>query len=111
MKAYTSLEQSKKLMENLPLESADMDYIPVLNNYGEDYFTVYVWDGHFIEEGWIPCWSLSALLDYLTANFRVEIKYLDNFWELDCRVQVTYNKELVDACVAMLLKLHEQELL
>lgn len=108
MKAYTSLEQSKILFEILPLESADMHY--VLIDTDENKYSAGL--GKYI--GILPhypCWSLSALLDYLTANFRAEIKYLDNFWELDCRVQVTYNKELVDACYEMFTKLHKQKLL
>lgn len=104
MKSYTDIEQSKKLAEILPLESADM----------------YYWCGEDLRVGGykaididydIPCWSLAALIDYLSANFRVDIKYLDNYWELDCRVQVTYNKELVDACYEMIIKLYELNLL
>ena len=105
MKAYTDLEQSKKLSEFLPLKSADMRYTP----FGDTH--PWVWTDTFIEKDATPCWSLAALLDYLSANFRVNIKYLDNYWELDCHVQVTYNKELVDACVEMILKLHELNLL
>lgn len=111
MKSYTSLEQSKKLAEILPIESADMWWVerkpvyylsftkPSEENYSQD----------TIKD--IPCWSLATLLDYISANFHINIKYLDNYWELDCRVQVTYNKELIDACVEMIIKLKEKGLL
>jgi len=106
MKAYTDLEQqSSKLTGIMPLESADMCYYykddkPQLTPYSKHNNRYYV-----------PCWSLAALLDYLSANFHIDIKYLDNQWELDCRVQVTYARELVDACYEMIIKLHEQKLL
>lgn len=117
MKSYTDLEQSKKLAEILPHNTADDTYkrvviagcnlgIPEEQQYvhGDIPFTFFSGVG-------VPCWSLAALLDYLSANFRVTIKYLDNHWELDCRVQIMYSKELVDACYEMVLKLHEQKFL
>lgn len=104
MKSYTDLQQSKKLAKILPLESADMYYW-----CGED-LRVGSYKAIDIDYD-IPCWSLAALIDYLSANFRVDIKYLDNYWELDCRVQVTYNKELVDACYEVIIKLNELNLL
>lgn len=124
MKAYTDIEQSKKLADILPIESADMRY-----GYIAPYeFSDRMYEGgydnipypkdflkknpNFSEDeydGSLPCWSLAALLDYLSANFRVDIKYLDNYWELDCRVQIMYSKELVDACYEMFIKLNEQK--
>lgn len=101
-KAYTDIDQSKKLAEVLSPESADMFWREVSHGF-------YHIEAE-IPKGWydvppkgIPCWSLAAILDCLSANFRIDIKYLDNHWELDCRVQVTYARELVDACVEMVL--------
>lgn len=115
MKSYTNLEQSKKLAEILPLESADFYYDI---DFDKDYHIKMPINGYFGNKSFfiefpekVPCWSLAALLEYLSANFRVDIKYLDNYWEFDCRVQVTYNKELVDACVTMIENLHEQKIL
>jgi hypothetical protein len=52
IKSYTSLEQSRKLAEILPLESADMDYFPIVNIDGEYSIGVNEWDNdHVIEEG------------------------------------------------------------
>lgn len=62
MKSYTDLEQSKKLSEILPIESADM----------------YYWCGEDLRIGGhkamdidydIPCWSLSALIKMLPKGF------------------------------------------
>lgn len=102
MKAYTTLEQSKKLAKILPLDSADMYYaydiiyaIPYKNGIGTEK----------------PCWSLAALLDYLSPNFLIDIENINYKWKLDCRSQVIEEEELVDACYKMIIKLHEQNLL
>ena len=62
MKSYTDLEQSKKLAEILPLESADMYWW----SSGKRYYIEAMDDGDFNEEeGHIRAWSLAALLDVL----------------------------------------------
>ena len=78
MKTYTDLEQSKKLAEILPLESADMHYNNVSVrgvNYVDDYMAelmdyntaTKVLSKYSINPlfGVVPCWSLAALLDIL----------------------------------------------
>ena len=122
-KAYTSLEQSKKLAEILPIESADMDYIPIINIDGEYSVEVNEWDNeHNIEEGWIPCWSLAALLDVLPEINGVNLKfervkaedgYNEYYYhiERENKILIPYSKNPVDACVEMIIKLHEQKLL
>ncbi len=113
MKAYTDLEQSKKFAEILPLESADMDYIPIINIDGEYSVEVNEWDNeHIIDEGWIPCWSLAALISVLPEPNLLE----KDGWHLFCSdighfsSSNNYNNP-VDACVEMVLTLHEQKLL
>lgn len=73
MKSYTDIEQSKKLAEILPLESADMKWYfwkseidaPKLPTFGyskdaaESYKST--------EAVYLPCWSLAALLEQLDA--------------------------------------------
>ena len=66
MKSYTDLEQSKKLAEILPLESADMVI------WGKDLDSIAVTDAQKFMSGlknrkmnYLPCWSLAALLDIL----------------------------------------------
>ena len=62
MKAYTDNEQSKKLAEFLPLESADMYWWPTSIRY----YIEAIDDGDFNEEeGHIRAWSLAALIDIL----------------------------------------------
>jgi hypothetical protein len=114
IKSYTSLEQSKKLAEILPLESADMDYFPIVNIDGEYSIGVNEWDNdHVIEEGWIPSWSLSALLSVLPYP-DIKQRY-DGNWV--CRVEnkdTTYlwiDSNPIDACVAVIEKLHEENIL
>lgn len=122
-KAYTDLEQSKKLAEILPLESADMDYIPVINIEGEYSITVNIWDNdHVIDEGWIPCWSLAALLSILptidnrNAEFCKDIRF--DKWHIYYHCTATLPiidteryENLVDACYEMILKLNEMKML
>ncbi len=124
-KPCTDLEQSKELAEILPIESADMVLL-----HEEPYetsdskfdglhqalcvaFSQYdkSWRQKYRNISYFPCWSLAALLDYISANFRINIKYLDNYWELDCKVQATHAKELIDACVEMIIKLKDKKLL
>lgn len=102
-KSYTSIEQAKILAKILPLESADMYWWEA---EGKDY--IYV--GKCPLNG-IPAWSVSALLDYLAENHYTNIQFCD-CWELDCIiVKVVYNKNLLDACYEMIVRLYEQNLL
>lgn len=71
MKSYTDIEQSKKLAEILPLESADMRYhtISHCNPYPCDEI-VYTVDFDKASHNDIPCWSLAALLELMPdVNF------------------------------------------
>lgn len=120
IKSYTSLEQSKKLADILPTESADMRYAP----FGDTH--PWFWDGHLLEKGAIPCWSLASLFNYL--------REVDLFPETDAdEFAVTMNinyydeaagsllvpihnikvkaESFIDACYEMILKLNEQKLL
>lgn len=71
MKSYTDLQQSKKLAEILPLESADMYYR--YNEYEErhypkvflDYETAEIRQEVLELKRNDPCWSLAALLSVL----------------------------------------------
>ena len=119
MKAYTDLEQSKKLAEILPIESADMNY----------------WCGTQIRIGGhrtmdkdldVPCWSLAALLNVIPYTI---YKSDNEFYRLGIDkgyndYAVWYNNDgftitdldvtsdnFVDACCEMIIKLHEQNIL
>ena len=64
MKSYTSIEQSKKLADILPLESADMCYRIVAYNSNDTHqYKPYCFAKTL--ESDIPCWSLAALLNVI----------------------------------------------
>ena len=109
MKAYTDLEQSKKLTEILPIESADMEW---LNSDGLGEPLPFV--GRPDDEG-VPCWSLTALLNVLPKMVNNETLYIEisaALWHIGYRNVYTARADnLVDACYEMFIKLYEQKLL
>lgn len=121
MKSYTDLQQSKKLAEILPLESADM----------------YYWCGEQIRIGSykaidmdydIPCWSLAALLDIIPKEVKIkgqkyapclfpitDSNWLYKLWYnsneiIESPISVWCDNP-VDACYEMILKLNKINLL
>ena len=132
MKACTDLEQSKKLAEILPVESADMwwsknfiYYNPTASiGIGTEYNDVYTYK--FGEDD-IPCWSLSALLELLPYEIvldedeslilgihKEDLQYYinyDNTYNGEINYETSLYDNLVDACVEMILKLHKRKLL
>ena len=135
MKAYTDLEQSKILAEFLPIESADMFYNEepdetYSKNIVNTKYPMVIREGqkYYLEEYGIPCWSLAALLNYLREidsfpeidadEFAVtmNISYFYHDVENECRLEhmdsINVKEEtFIDACVEMILKLHELNLL
>lgn len=115
MKAYTDLEQSKKLAEILPLESADMCYIQDLLagcKYGE--YKPYI--GDLIPaygQGKIRCWSLAALLEVTNRPIVMNKEEGNKKYHFSSSYKETYIKSNnpIDACYEMILKLHELKLL
>ena len=119
MKSFTSLEQSKKLAEILPLESADMHYV-LIDTESELYSAGL---GEYI--GILPhypCWSLAALLGILptiddrNAEFCKDIRY--DKWHVFYHSTATLPlidteryHDIVDACYEMILNLHELKML
>lgn len=113
MKAYTDIEQSKKLAEILPLESADMYYNPYLND--EDWYDIPNFGEADLNFNELPCWSLAVLLDALPYP---SLHKTFSGWRCD-----SHNEEgtscifgepsdnQIDACYEMILKLHELNLL
>lgn len=117
IKSFTDLEQSKKLVKILPLESADMWYI---NGEGKPFGGYWNEESHDYDD--IPCWSLAALLSVLpivnlcavTLKMKLNHKY---YMDL-CTNIVNYKyistddyDNPVDACVEMIIKLKELNLL
>lgn len=134
IKSNTDIEQSKKLAEFLPLESADMEYI-ILKKTNELISSVpFVKDELEVENSaydatydLIPCWSLAALLNIIPQEI-FDGEYIINITEgRDNKWVLTYDHyenrnhsyyglpigadNLIDACVKMIIKLHERNLL
>jgi len=123
MKSYTDIEQSKKLAEILPIESADMwysyygnpKYNPTIAYEGEQWFLCQIRNSSHTD---IPCWSLAALLNVLPNGSDVVKEETDTENEkYMCTVGIkndiisTFADNSVDACYEMILKLHELNLL
>lgn len=117
IKSYTDLEQSKKLAEMLPIESADYHYIAQGEN---SYFYPYSLSSDAVKDydeeiKYIPCWSLASLLDIL--QYPTLFQNGDGEW--GCTVWIDTTKPYsispkdspIDACVAMIEKLNELKML
>ncbi len=103
MKAYTNILQSKKLAKILPIESADMNY----------------WCGTQIRIGGhrtmdkdldIPCWSLAALLEVYPMCVGRDLGMFCCWVNLKSMCSSHFDNP-VDACVDMILKLKERNLI
>ena len=134
MKSYTDLRQSKKLAEFLPLESADMAYIKHSSSdnptweFNEDVPPMILGNvliNELTVEG-LPCWSLTALLNYLR-----EIDFFPNIEadEFSVVMNINYyneeearplapvhnikveNESFIDACYEMIIRLNEEKLI
>jgi hypothetical protein len=125
MKAFTDIEQSKKLAEILPLESSDMEYLRPKETNIIIGSVPFVKDDSEVENSAydavyerIPCWSLTALLNVLPfpqlskdklgsgkVGWMVSI-YADN-----CRYDSCWHDNSIDACYEIIIKLHERKML
>ena len=111
MKAYTDLEQSNKLAEILPIESADM---------------YYEWPNkkvHFKDDKYngmgLSCWSLAALIGVASTycgRLEITLRADKNYNIFAVSGDIVFRSfddhpngfdNPVDACVAMVEKLHE----
>ena len=128
IKSHTDLSQSKKLAEILPLESADM-----LFQLGEDKYADSIrvpltkkhWEQMMPDIN--PCWSLAALLEEIPeiinfdddeSDYALEILKEGDLYYLSYgnplegdKLNIEPQENFVDACVAMIEKLNELNLL
>jgi len=109
IKSYTDIEQSKKLAEILPLESADMSWVS--NGFGKPFARTIPIKGD--PEELCGCWSLAALLGVL-PDYTLQTN-TDGTVFVVCEskkpmISDAYDNP-VDACVAMIERLHELNLL
>lgn len=116
IKSFTDISQGKILSKILPIESADMYWW----FSGKRYYIEAMDDDDFNEEeGHIRAWSLAALLGRLPFP----VLYMEmvagmilwccecHFIETDEVVKIEHYDNPVDACVAMVEKLHELKML
>lgn len=134
MKSYTNLEQSKKLAEILPIESADMYWDYDVQKH--EYYPM-VMDDQF-DDTCIYAWSLAALLTTLPNEIITDNRF-ECHYQIDIRkydggdnttlYQIAYGNDrglsgswhdmintgekenLIDCCVQMITKLKEINLL
>lgn len=127
IKSYTNIEQSRKLAEILPLESADMKWYfwkseidaPKLPTFGyskdaaENYKST--------EAVYLPCWSLTALMNIIESLGKVEINFncsSGSYWVnvhfesmgSFCQDHELYDSK-IDALIAIIKKLKSRNLL
>ena len=78
---YTNIEQSKKLSGILPIKTADLVYNRLSKNdeFNLDILRLPIQlDNFSVREGYqLPCWSLSALLELLDLDYKIEKTQLD----------------------------------
>lgn len=128
MKSFTDLEQSKKLAEILPLESADMEYMFLKRDGSEVSNVPFVKNGFEEPECcyiFIPCWSLAALRTCLPPGISIDgILYVfeshntfDNAWVYEYKFEdisaPLYSKSSneIDAAVEMIIQLKENKMI
>ena len=121
IKSFTSLEQSKKLAEILPIESADMWWV-ALNWQETEYYVEVKQDGINQPKKAVPCWSLVALLSVLPNSI---YDNTNEFSQLEfTKKSIAYihgitggikigalKDNLIDTCYEVILKLHKLKLL
>ena len=112
IKNYTDLEQSRKLAEILPIESADM-----LFQLGEDKYADSI-RVHLTNKHWEqmmpdinPCWSLSALLGVFPW-YEINNNGVNILLSVKGEALITEKGEcLLDLVVNMIIHLHELKML
>ena len=123
MKAYTDIEQSRKLAEILPLKSADMRFC-FSRTLGGRITGHYPMIGREPSLGTIPCWSLAALLNVIPKRIdefnvlRIDISTSDfAIWYDEIGSGVNNDlpditsESAVDACFEMIVRLYGLKML
>ena len=115
IKSYTDIEQSKVLAEILPLDSADYFYKYCIGHYNSIYYRLetYPYNKGANKNHDIPCWSLAALLSVL-PDYTLQTNTNGTVFVVSEKEKPIMSNDYdnpVDACVAMIEKLHELNLL
>ena len=124
IKSYTNIEQSRKLAEILPLDSADGGWYGTTNPYAAN---THLWLGtKYSTSANFPAWSLTALLDIIKEQGNVDLRFLKstfdnrgnhltNVWcctfeDIGSITLDLYADNSIETCYEMILKLHELKL-
>jgi len=107
IKSYTDLNQSKVLSKILSDDSADMSYHHFVSDLLPEGYCISVDKVKYETD--IPCWSLAALLSVL-SDYTLQTN-TDGTVFVVCEskkpmISDAYDNP-VDACVSMIIKLHE----
>ena len=110
-KVYTDLEQSKRLAEFLPIESADGYWF---KGFPAQPYMVYT-AGTPNPGEHIPCWSLAALMSIIKGklchyNDRYYCQFIEEVGDFPIYSTSEYDNP-IDCCVEMIVELHNKELL
>ena len=115
IKSHTSLEQSRKLAKILPHESADFGWNVFVDGTSR-ILPINDWD--LVKDGngnvkFYHAWSLAALISVLPNGIIMHKDSQNGKYHCCSTYAGTYIKadNPVDACVEMIIKLHEQNLL
>jgi len=114
IKFYTDYSQSKVLSKLLSYESADMYYSKHDTIYADTLYDSC--DIQFFQiRGYIPCWSLSALLEVLPKSINNEalsIKTSATLWYIGYQNYYTVKADnVINGCYELIVYLHELKLL
>jgi len=125
MNHYTTIEQSKKLLElGLNPGTADMHYIKIIRENDVIYMPELLYED---KEYDIPCWSLGALLEVMPKSLEDEVNYYEitvyysgigcewylGYITIDMRrtLEVFHNTSLIEAAYNMVVWLIENKYL
>ena len=121
IKSFTDLSQSKVLSQILPFKSADMrigNYVGKSGKVDGTNIHYYPKGESFCAPEIINAWSLAALLDILDypqlSKDRLgsgKTGWMVSVYPKECRHDSCWHDNPVDACVEMIEKLHELNLL
>lgn len=128
IKSYTDIERSKVLAEILPLDSADYFYKYCIGHYNSIYYRLetYPYNKGGNKNHDIPCWSLAALLNVLPKIYypvkdhktdlilgKPKDKWCVLYWDTTGMQhgEETLGDNPVDACVDMIVKLKEKNVI
>ena len=121
MKSHTDIEQSKRLSEILPVESADFHFSA--NQSPKGYLEKPIWGNpEYADYNALPCWSLGELIEALPLEVETHKQtnghkiyyYVESYMKRmkkEIYLSTELYENLVDACVEMIYQLKQRNLL